>query len=335
MPHTSLRKRRQFGWRRWTAVLVLGAVIALNLVAFMQAWTMTHYSPGGMRTVKPEELSLIDKTRVVLMGATVPRPVNNLTPAELGLPYETRVITSAAGDGLLEAWYVGPLTGTHGIVLMFPGYATSKDVLLAQAGEFYRLGWTPLLVDFRGAGGSTGSDTTLGAREARDVVAALDYARHAWPAAKAVLYGVSMGAAAVLRAYAQEGARPDALILESPFDSLLNTVRNRFDAMWLPAFPSAELMVFWGGVQHGFDGFAHNPADYASSVRCSTLLMFGESDPRVTAGQSLAIYNRLNSDVSKQRVAFAGAGHESLIASDKDKWVDSVGRFLREIPSPR
>jgi alpha-beta hydrolase superfamily lysophospholipase len=335
MPQTNLRKRRQFGWRRWTAILVLGAVIALNLVAFMQVWTMTHYSPGGIRTVKPEELSLIDKTRVVLLGAIVPRPVNSLTPAALGLPYETRVITLTAGDDLLEAWYVGPPNGTHGIVLMFPGYATSKDVLLAQAGEFYRLGWTPLLVDFRGAGGSTGSDTTLGAREDRDVVAALDYVHQEWPGAKVVLYGVSMGAAAILRAYAQEGARPDALILESPFDSLLNTVRNRFDAMSLPAFPSAELMVFWGGVQHGFDGFAHNPADYASSVRCPTLLMYGESDPRVTAGQSLAIYDHLNPEGGKVRVAFAGARHESLIASDRDKWVQSVDRFLREILSPR
>jgi pimeloyl-ACP methyl ester carboxylesterase len=177
----------------------LGGVVALNLLAFAQTWTMTHYSPSGTRTPKPEELSLLDKVGAVVMGINVPRPANRLTPDDTGLPYETRYIpATGAGDQWLEAWQVGPVTGTMGIVIMFPGYAASKEALLAQAGAFYRLGWTALLVDFRGTGGSSGSDTTLGAKEAGDVVVALDYARREWPGTKVALYGVSMGAAAIL-----------------------------------------------------------------------------------------------------------------------------------------
>ena len=135
-----------------------------------------------------------------------------------------------------------------------------------------------------------------------------------------------MGGAAVLRAVAKKGVTPNALILESPFDSLLTTVSNRFHALGLPAFPSAGLLVFWGSVQHGFNGFEHNPADYAQAVRCPVLLLHGESDPRVTTKQARDIYTRLG--VYKEFVEFPAAGHESLIRADPAIWKEHVGRFL-------
>jgi hypothetical protein len=53
-----------------------------------------------------------------------------------------------------------------------------------------------------------------------------------------------MGAAAVLRAVARCGVQPDAIIVESVFDNMLNTVRHRFEAMGVPSFPGAQLLVF-------------------------------------------------------------------------------------------
>lgn len=323
-------------WRKYALLALVLALVALNAIAFMQTWMMTHYSASGSRTAKPEQLTIPDKVATIMFGTNVPRPANTSTPDGLGLAYETQSIpVSGTKDESLEAWYIGSTTDTAGLILMFPGYATAREVLLEQAAAFHALGWAVLLVDFRGAGGSTGNDTTLGVREAQDISIALNYARQQWPNAKVVVYGVSMGAAAALRAIAQESADPDALILESPFDSLLNTVRNRFDAIGLPSFPSAELMVFWGSVQHGFNGFAHNPADYASSVRCPTLFLYGESDPRVTAEQSMSIFNHLTPEDGNGLVAFPGAEHESLLASDRALWVEHVARFLRDITSTR
>jgi alpha-beta hydrolase superfamily lysophospholipase len=315
-------------------VLVL-VVVGINAVAFMQTWTMTHYAPAGTRTVRPEDLSLLDKFGVVLTGVSVPRPSNKDAPTDVGLTSVSERITVGDSDGgELGAWYVAR-EGASGVILMFPGYAESKDGLLHQAAELYRMGWASLLVDFRGAGDSTGDSTTLGAREARDVAAALRYARHEWPGQRYVLYGVSMGAAAILRAYAQEGAHADALILESPFDSLLSTVENRFHAMGLPSFPAAPLMVFWGSVQLGYNGFADNPISYAASVQCPVLFMYGTADPRVTAEQSAAIYAQLNPAGGKTSVAFEWLGHESLLAGDATLWDASVAQFLRTVGDNR
>jgi uncharacterized protein len=315
-------------WGKWLALALLVAVLGLNGVAWMQAWAMTHYAANGTRTPKPEELSFAEKIGTIFTGVTVTRPRNEHSPTDVGLRYETRRIPVGKAGDTLEAWYV-PSDATHGIVLMFPGYAESKDSLLSEAAAFHAMGYDTLMVDFRGVGGSSGDDTTLGVRESEDVNVSLAYAQTEWPGRRTILYGVSMGAAAVLRTIAIGGAKPDATILESPFDRLLSTIGNRFHAMGLPAFPASELLVFWGGVQQGIDGFAHNPVDYARSVRCPTLLMHGEQDPRVTVEQSRAIYDALGGN--KEQVEFQGAGHQSLIASAPQLWKDSVERFLRRV----
>jgi alpha-beta hydrolase superfamily lysophospholipase len=312
------------------AVVVL-IFVAPNAIAWNQAWAMTHYSTGGQRTAPPESLSLADKIGVVLTGVTVTRPTDTDTPANVDLPFEVRTIP--ADKGSLEAWYV-PVPDADAVVLMFPAYAESKSSLLPAARALADLGYDTLMVDFRGAGGSTGGDTTLGIREARDVAAAFRYARHEWSKRPIAIYGVSMGAVAALRAVAAEGVKPDALILESPFDSLLNTVRNRFHATGLPAFPAAELVVFWGGVQHGFNAFGHNPVEYAQSVSCPTLLLYGDRDPRVTSAESTSIYHALRPENYKRAVAFEGAAHEALVLRDPALWKGEVAEVLQQAARP-
>jgi len=285
---------------------------------------MTHFSAGGERTASIEAMSPPEKLWVALTGVNVPRPQNTHTPEDVGLEYEVRTINFDNGD-TLEAWYV-PAVRPRGIILAFPAYAESKESELAQAAAFHSMGYDVLMVDFRGAGGSSGNDTTLGIREAKDVAHAVSYAHEGWPKSHLILYGVSMGSAAILRSIATEGVNPDAVVIESPFNRLLDTVRNRFDAMGLPSFPSAELVVLWGGVQQGFDGFAHNPEEYASKVQAPTLLLYGERDPRVTPAQVRQLYDKLGGH--KEFITFPGAGHESLIAAEPERWKDSVAHFL-------
>jgi hypothetical protein len=105
----------------------------------------------------------------------------------------------------------------------------------------YEMGYSTFLVDFRGSGGSSGTVTTLGMREAEDVAAAVTYVRQMWPEQRIILYSTSMGSSAVLRAVAVEGVQPDAIIAETPFDRLSSAVRARLRLMGLPIFPATEL----------------------------------------------------------------------------------------------
>ena len=67
------------------SAVLLGALIGVNGVAFMQAWAMTHFAERGDRTARPERLSVFGKVTVLLSGVNIPRPVNKRTPEDFKL----------------------------------------------------------------------------------------------------------------------------------------------------------------------------------------------------------------------------------------------------------
>ena len=301
--------------------LVIGAA---NYLAYRHAYAFTHFGPGGEPPPRPENLSYVDLASMAWRGIRLPRSVNRYTPADIGLPYATCRIP-IDDHQYLEAWRIDH-PKARGLVTTFHGYSVCKASLLTEARLFYDDGYSLLMVDFRGSGGSTGDDTTVGVREAEDVSAAVDYARTQFPEEPLVLFGHSMGSVAVMRALARLHVSADVAILECPFDRLLTTVRNRFDMVRVPAFPLAHLMVFWGGWQFGFNGFEHNPVDYARACRCPILLLNGENDDKVTPAQSDEIY--ANFPGPHEHHTISGAGHDSFARASPAEWSDVVYGFL-------
>ena len=317
------------GLRRLAWVLLVG-LAALNLVAYLHARAMVTWVDAEHATAAPEKLSLAGRAGVLLAGVSIPRPDNQLTPLGFGLEYETIEIDNGQGQRL-EAWYL-PL-GTeerHEVVaILFHGYAASKDTMLAHAMAFEGLGVGTLLVDSYGVGGSSGSGTSLGLREAHDVVAALAYARERWPWAEVVLYGQSMGGAAVLRAVAELGAEPDALVVESTFDRMLHAVGARFRRMGLPATPFAQLLTFWGGVHLGEPALSHDPVEYAARVTCPALVLQSEDDPNITSEQARSIHDALGG--WKRYSEYPAGDHARVLAADPKRWAADVTALLEQL----
>ncbi|MFK7805316.1 MAG: alpha/beta hydrolase [Anaerolineae bacterium] len=325
--HTkSMRFKKQ---RKWLFFLFLLGFTAVNWVSWNHAWRMTHFVEMGERTKSPEDLSTFEKIPLLVFGITVPRPQTVQTPADYDLTFEAVLIES--GEHTLSGWVIPSQTQpTLGTILLFHGYASAKDNLLTEAEAFHQMGYTTMLVDFRGSGSSTGQNTTVGYEEAEDVEAAFRFAQDAKLAQPILMYGMSMGGAAAMRAVATTDIKPDGLIIEAVFDEMLSTVENRFDAMGIPSFPAAELLVFWGGVQVGFNGFQHNPADYAEEISIPILLLHGQNDPRATLEQGEKLFECLAS-ADKKMVVFQGAEHESNIHVDSDLWRSEVEGFLNTI----
>lgn len=330
----NLLQRFRERWRLVTAGLLVAAFVATNVVAWRHARAMSRFVRSGERTAPPEKLGALAKVRVLLTGVTLTRPENRRTPKDVGLEFQTVRFPGAKGIQV-EAWFIAASSATNGVVLLFHGYGASKDSLLPAAAEFHRLGWDTLLVDFHGSGGSAGDTTSVGWHEAEDVAAAFAEAAKLAPGKPRVLYGVSMGAAACLRAIHAHGVVPDALILECPFDRMLTTVQRRFHAMRVPSFPFAELLVFWGGRQGGFNTFAHNPVDYAPAVRCPTLVLHGANDPRVSVRDVERVYQRLGG--GKALVVLPGLGHQSYVDALPAVWREQIKGQLARVrakPSP-
>jgi len=98
--------------------------------------------------------------------------------------------------------------------------------------------------------------------------------------------------------------------------------------MRVPSFPSAELLVFWGGQQLGFNGFSHNPVDYSTSVDCPALFMHGRDDPRATLDEGRRVFNAVPGP--KQFKIFDRTGHESYVSTHASEWRTTVDAFIKE-----
>lgn len=322
---------------RLIRLLVLLAALGfllLNLSAFMHAYRMTHFAPAGKRTRSPEELNRLEKAWVLLVGVTLPRPVSSSDPGSMGMAFE-RVSIEPSDGPRLAAWFIASPGRGRGTVLMFHGYGACKASQLAEARVLHEAGWDVLLVDSRGSGDSDGGEITLGYLEALDVAAARRWLREHQAAGRpVVLYGSSMGAAAVMRAIHSLAVQADGVVLECPFDRFLTTVRHRFRAMGVPPFPGAELLVFWGGLQHGFLGFRHDPISYGDAISAPVLLLHGGKDRRVRPEEVRRIAERMPGRVELH--VFERIGHESYCAADPVRYRDIVVSWLaRSFPTTR
>lgn len=309
---------------------VLGTV-GVNLVAWRQVIAMTHFveerDTAKGRTRPPEELNPIEKAQVIVTGTRVPRPRNTKTPKDFGLDYSRHELQTKRGDRL-EAWMIQPANAST-VFLLFHGYASSKASLLPLAEALVQQGYATFLVDFYGSGGSSGNSTSIGYYEALDVQAAHEYVIAQWPQQKTVFYGFSMGGAAVMRAVAVGNLQPDGAIVESTFDSLLNTVSIRFTAMELPPRPLADMLLVWGGIHWGFNPYRHNPADYARGVTVPTLVFYGEGDRRVIAEEAAAIYTALPG--WKRYWLFPNGGHGLKVRHNPERWQQAISELMVKI----
>lgn len=286
----------------------------------MHAYKFSNFTQGESKTLGASKLSAVQKIKTLVLG------VDNPKSKSLKLPngeFETLFVWSDSQR--LELWKI-PVQDAKGWVVLFHGYSASKSSLLAEAQAFNDLGYSTYLVDFLGAGGSDGFNTTIGFKEAkqvRDVVMELQKSE----AFKPFLFGVSMGAVAILKSVADYSLNVKGLILECPFGSMLQTVESRFKMMGVPSFPMAHLLTFWCGALNGFNGFSHNPVEYASKISVPVLHMLGSQDPKVSLVESRNIFEAFLG--AKKFVVFDGLWHEPYVTKGGELWSQTVSAFCK------
>ncbi|MDP1956786.1 MAG: alpha/beta fold hydrolase, partial [Rhodocyclaceae bacterium] len=153
------------------------------------------------------------------------------TPREAGLLYEdVKLVTTDGVD--LHGWFVAA-SDPRGTVLFLHGNAGNISHRLDSLRMFQRLGYSTLIVDYRGYGNSAGKPTEQGTY--LDAAAAWDYLTQTRniPAASIVLFGESLGGAvAAWLASRQTHAAPAALVISSGFTSVPDLAADIYP--WLP-----------------------------------------------------------------------------------------------------
>lgn len=295
--------------------------VLLNIVTAFHAYKFTHfYNPDEVTVKSPGEKSGWDKTGEIFFGIKAFKQKNTVRPDST-----FKTVYLKTKNGLkLEAWYI-PSDSSIGTVCLFHGHGGTKSGVYSESVEFRKLHYNTLLLDFRAHGNSEGNVCTIGYDESEDVKLAYDYI-HNKAEKNIVLWGISMGGAAVTKAVNDYQLEPKKIILEMPFGSIIKAGEGRIKMMHLPAEPLAALVTFWGGIEHGFWAFNMKPTNYVKKIRCPVLLQWGANDPRVSRGEIDDIYNNIST--SKKLVVYDNCSHESLCKKENEKWKYEVRNFL-------
>jgi len=310
-------------WLKRIGYSLLIIFLLVNIIAAFHAYKFTHFYSNAAPVKKPDQMSGAEKLKAIFFGIRYPK---TKVVDSLGLPHDT-VLLQTTDSLQLESWYVHN-DSAKGTVLMFHGHGSSKSGIIAEARKLYEMGYHVMLTDFRAHGNSEGNTTSIGIYESRDVKAVYDYIV-AKGEQHIIIWGISMGAATVLKAIDEFGIKPDKLILEMPFGSLHSAVQGRMKTMGLPAEPLSTLLTFWCGLEIGSWAFSHRPDGYAKKVNCPVLLQWGAGDKRVTEDETNTLFSNISSH-DKIMIKYLQSGHESLFKKETGKWVSVISYFLNK-----
>jgi alpha-beta hydrolase superfamily lysophospholipase len=264
-----------------------------------------------------------------------PDPNDGKTPISYGMNF-TWVEFHSSDGVLLKGWYVPAAGEARGTIVYCHGLNRTRIEMLPMAAFGHQLGYDGLLFDFRHQGSSGGEVTTIGYKERFDVIGAVRYALSQQRAARPVIvWGVSMGAAAALMAAAES---PDvaAVISDSSFLSLSDTVKHHWRLFFhLPSFPIANEVIYllaWRG------GFSPSDFDLVKAVTRigdrPILFVALENDRRMPPSIARNLYAHALSP-HKALIVLPGQRHGEAFNLDKDQYEAAVKQFLSGVPTPQ
>lgn len=300
----------------WAFVILF---VLVNIIAGFHSYKFTHFvESDSEKTKSPNGLSKLDKIKTIIFGVNNPRPENTSFPSQ---PFKSIQLKSNKN---IECWSI-KTSNSKGTVILFHGYGGNKSSLIDKSNVFIELGYSTLLVDFMGSGGSEGNQTTIGFKEAEQVKTSYEYVVEQGEE-NIILFGTSMGAVAIMKAINDTRINPSAILIECPFGTMQKTVNARFDNMGVPSFPMSSLLMLWGGVQNGFWAFDHIPTAYALNINIPTLLLYGQEDDKVSKLEIDNIYTNLQGE--KDLKIYPLTGHENYLTKNYEQWKIDIDSFI-------
>jgi pimeloyl-ACP methyl ester carboxylesterase len=259
-----------------------------------------------------------------LTRATPSRP----TKPDLPAPLDCQERECQTADGLrLSGWVVSP-PNPIGNVALFHGLRGDREQTLSRLAMLAAAGYRCVTFDHRGHGASDGRLTSFGYYESRDVIAVRSFMESSWPGEPAAALGISMGAAAVCFAAAQ-GARFDALILESLYPRLANAFQNRVGCGYPAWFGQFRAGVIWiTELRLGVKLEQVAPVDIMPQLApAPVLLLTGGDDPHAPPDEVAQLHHTYPSTSAFHVIP--GGDHSNVCEAGGDLYQDLVLDFLR------
>ena len=297
---------RSAGWRIFKGTL-FSLVLFLPVFVFLITPMILSYWVSNMGT-RPPERRLTD------------------TPADYGNDFTD--VEFPSRDGLMLRGWLMRGEATKPTIIFGHGLFRSRREGLERGSALNKRGLSVLLFDFRNHGESDGRFTSLGFLERLDVLGAYDFLKEKRERRRFVLLGVSMGAVAIIHAADAFQQDLEAIIADSPFQSLNETVAHHTGMLALPSFPFADLFVW------NFTRITQYSAEDLNTLEAlgrldeiPVLLIYGKKDRRLPPSGIQNIFDSIPS-AKKKLLLFEDAFHGVAYRINPELYVEKVVEFL-------
>ncbi|MGH8717447.1 MAG: alpha/beta hydrolase [Burkholderiales bacterium] len=228
------------------------------------------------------------------------------TPEDYHLPYEDVRIPVGNGEAL-HGWWIA---GGDRVLLFLHGNSGNVSTNLPQAVRFARLGFSVLMVDYRGYGESSG-EAPSESRVYEDAEAAHRFLlNEGVPDRDIFIYGHSLGGAVAVE-LASRVRHAAGLILEGTFTSLADFARARF-----PFIPLERIL------QHRFDSLSK-----VTGLTLPVLVIHGTADQTIPYQMSERLFDAVAS-TRKKLLLVANGGHSSSGAVGRPLYFKAIYEFV-------
>lgn len=210
--------------------------------------------------------------------------------------YDIEEVSYKSSDGTeLIGWYV-PQKNSKQVVAFMHGNSYNIEKFYKKLVPLLDAGYSVFIGEYRGFGGVKGTITQTGLEA--DAIAAVEYLhRQGWKNEQIIIYGMSLGSHMAVNTAQklQKDGKFAAVVLEVPFDSLLNVVK---EVVFVPL--PLDLII-----KDKYDIVAA-----IKEIKSPILIMGGEKDTVVPVKLAKHLYEE--APEPKDIIIYENAGHNEL-----------------------
>lgn len=220
--------------------------------------------------------------------------------------------------------------GSSKAVIILSGRAEALEYSYYFAKPYHEVGYGVLVVDGRAHGLSEGKYGTAGIREQYDVAEWINMLNRDYGVEEVVIHGICIGSATAIYTAMSGNPHLKAIVLEGPFLSFYNVIKQRTRTAGHPAFPVAEEMVWLFKKWADADVVKYRPIKCIRKIDTPMLMFSGKEDISSLPEYCEKLYNACGSK-RKELVWFEHGAHSHLRIANEDKYDTSIKDFIKSL----
>lgn len=213
-------------------------------------------------------------------------------------------------------------------VIIVHGYTNNALEMLDVAYNFYKKGYSILLIDQRAHGKSDGIYSTHGFYERKDMLSWIDYINKK-KKTKIILYGISMGGTVTMRTVGENLPNNVICAIEdcgfiSNYDQFYNQLK------YLKFLPKPIISSFniFSSIFFGFNIYKFKPEEILMNGKIPFMFIHGSSDKLVPPKNAYDAYQLYKG--KKKLLIIDGAKHMKSSIQDSKKYYNEIFSFIKE-----